>query len=66
MKVILGQSMDFSFMYPKCQEQGLLKRNVSLVVPSEMLSAVFLVVIMSQETMGVSKVRYRLQQNRCK
>jgi acyl-CoA synthetase (NDP forming) len=46
----------FSFMDPQRQEQGFLKGKVSLVVQSGMLSAGFLVDIMSQATMGVSKV----------
>jgi acetate---CoA ligase (ADP-forming) len=46
----------FSFMDPKAQQQGLIPGTVSLVVQSGMLSATFLVDIMSNATMGVSKV----------
>jgi acetate---CoA ligase (ADP-forming) len=46
----------FSFMDPKAQQHGLIPGTVSLVVQSGMLSATFLVDIMSNATMGVSKV----------
>jgi acetyltransferase len=46
----------FSFMDPQAQAKGLIPGCVSLVVQSGMLSAGFLVDIMSHATMGVSKV----------
>ena len=46
----------FSFMYPRAQQQGFIPGTVSLVVQSGMLSAGFLVDLMSNATMGVSKV----------
>ena len=46
----------FSFMDPRAQEQGFIPGSVSLVVQSGMLSAIFLIDIMSNATMGVSKV----------
>ncbi len=46
----------FSFMDPASQQQGLLGGTVSLVVQSGLLSAGFLVDIMSHGVMGVSKV----------
>jgi acyl-CoA synthetase (NDP forming) len=46
----------FSFMDPQARQQGFIPGDVSLVVQSGMLSATFLVDIMSHATMGVSKV----------
>jgi acyl-CoA synthetase (NDP forming) len=47
----------FSFMDPQAQErEEFIPGNVSLVVQSGMLSAIFLIDIMSNATMGVSKV----------
>ncbi len=47
----------FSFMDPRAQEQEeFIPGTVSLVVQSGMLSAIFLIDIMSNATMGVSKV----------
>jgi acetate---CoA ligase (ADP-forming) len=47
----------FSFMDPKAQErEEFIPGTVSLVVQSGMLSAIFLIDIMSNATMGVSKV----------
>jgi acyl-CoA synthetase (NDP forming) len=46
----------FSFMDPQARQQGFIPGAVSLVVQSGMLSATFLVDIMSHATMGVSKV----------
>ena len=47
----------FSFMDPRALEQGeFIPGTVSLVVQSGMLSAIFLIDIMSNATMGVSKV----------
>ena len=46
----------FSFMDPQVQEQGFIPGSVSLVVQSGMLSAIFLIDLMSHATMGVSKV----------
>jgi acyl-CoA synthetase (NDP forming) len=46
----------FSFMDPQARQQGFIPGAVSLVVQSGMLSATFLVDIMSNATMGVSKV----------
>jgi acetate---CoA ligase (ADP-forming) len=47
----------FSFMDPRAQEQEeFIPGSVSLVVQSGMLSAIFLIDIMSNATMGVSKV----------
>lgn len=47
----------FSFMDPQALEQGeFIPGDVSLVVQSGMLSAIFLIDIMSNATMGVSKV----------
>ena len=47
----------FSFMDPQALERGeFIPGNVSLVVQSGMLSAIFLIDIMSNATMGVSKV----------
>jgi len=46
----------FSFMDPQAQEQGFIPGAVSLVVQSGMLSAIFLIDLMSNATMGVSKV----------
>ncbi|TSA46711.1 MAG: CoA-binding protein [Deltaproteobacteria bacterium] len=46
----------FSFMDPQMQEQGFIPGSVSLVVQSGMLSAIFLIDLMSHATMGVSKV----------
>ena len=46
----------FSFMDPKAQQLGLIPGGVSLVVQSGLLSATFLVDLMSQATMGISKV----------
>ena len=47
----------FSFMDPRAQEQEeFIPGRVSLVVQSGMLSAIFLIDIMSNATMGVSKV----------
>ncbi len=45
----------FSSMDPRAQQQGLIPGTVSLVVQSGMLSAGFLVDIMSHATMGISK-----------
>jgi acetate---CoA ligase (ADP-forming) len=46
----------FSFMDPQAQQQGFIPGTVSLVVQSGMLSAIFLIDLMSNATMGVSKV----------
>ena len=46
----------FSFMDPKAQQLGFIPGNISLVVQSGLLSATFLVDLMSNATMGVSKV----------
>lgn len=46
----------FSFMDPQAQEKGFIPGSVSLVVQSGMLSAIFLIDLMSHATMGVSKV----------
>jgi acetate---CoA ligase (ADP-forming) len=46
----------FSFMDPQAQRQGFIPGSVSLVVQSGMLSAIFLIDLMSNATMGVSKV----------
>jgi acyl-CoA synthetase (NDP forming) len=46
----------FSFMDPQAQEQGFIPGSVSLAVQSGMLSAIFLIDLMSHATMGVSKV----------
>ena len=46
----------FSFMDPQAQQQGFIPGAVSLVVQSGMLSAIFLIDLMSNATMGVSKV----------
>ena len=46
----------FSFMSEQAQKQGLIPGSVSLVVQSGMLSAIFLIDLMSNATMGVSKV----------
>lgn len=46
----------FSFMDPQAQKQGFIPGSVSLVVQSGMLSAIFLIDLMSHATMGVSKV----------
>ncbi len=46
----------FSFMDPKALQSGLVPGNVSLVVQSGMLSAGFLVDIMTHGIMGISKV----------
>jgi acetyltransferase len=46
----------FSFMDPQAQAQGFIPGSVSLVVQSGMLSAIFLIDLMSHATMGVSKV----------
>jgi acetate---CoA ligase (ADP-forming) len=46
----------FSFMDPQTQERAFLPGNISLVVQSGMLSATFLIDIMSHATIGVSKV----------
>lgn len=45
----------FSFMDPRSQQQGFIPGAVSLVVQSGMLSAIFLIDLMSNATMGVSK-----------
>jgi acetyltransferase len=46
----------FSFLDPKALQSGLVSGNVSLVVQSGMLSAGFLVDIMTHGIMGISKV----------
>jgi acetyltransferase len=46
----------FSFMNPKALEEGLIPGTVSMIVQSGMLSAGFLVDIMTHGTMGISKV----------
>ena len=46
----------FSFLDPKALQLGLVPGNVSLVVQSGMLSAGFLVDIMTHGIMGISKV----------
>ncbi|MCX5821124.1 MAG: acetate--CoA ligase family protein [Deltaproteobacteria bacterium] len=46
----------FSFMDPQAQQRGFIPGAVSLVVQSGMLSAIFLIDLMSNATMGVSKV----------
>jgi acetyltransferase len=47
----------FSFMDPRAQQQEeFIRGTVSLIVQSGMLSAIFLIDIMSNATMGVSKV----------
>jgi acyl-CoA synthetase (NDP forming) len=46
----------FSFMDPQAQEHGFIPGSVSLAVQSGMLSAIFLIDLMSHATMGVSKV----------
>lgn len=46
----------FSFMNPKTLEEGLIPGTVSMIVQSGMLSAGFLVDIMTHGTMGISKV----------
>jgi len=46
----------FSFMDPQSTEQGFLPGSVSLIVQSGMLSASFLIDVMSQALMGISKV----------
>jgi acetyltransferase len=46
----------FSFMDPRTLEEGLITGTVSMIVQSGMLSAGFLVDIMSHATMGISKV----------
>lgn len=45
----------FSFVSPMIWEQGLARGNVSLIVQSGMLSAGFLIDLMSHGTMGISK-----------
>lgn len=46
----------FSFMDPQAKEKGFLPGALSLIVQSGMLSATFLVDIMSRATTGISKV----------
>jgi acetyltransferase len=50
------QGLVFSFVLPAIWEKGLDPGNVSLVVQSGMLSAGFLIDIMSNGVMGISKV----------
>jgi len=49
------QGLVFSFVWPAIWEKGLDPGNVSLVVQSGMLSAGFLIDIMSNGIMGISK-----------
>jgi len=50
------QGLVFSFVLPAIWEKGLDPGNVSLVVQSGILSAGFLIDIMSNGVMGISKV----------
>ena len=50
------RNLVFSFLSPEIWEEGLTPGDVSLIVQSGMLSAGFLIDLMSHGTMGVSKV----------